>query len=172
MILVFPAQHIFLMLNTLTADIIDLFRINPDSDLIVAVGNSFRSDDGVGPYIAQGLSKIKDLRLINAGYNPENIIEDVIKIAPERILIIDAADFRGKFGTVRIIPEEKIPQTSLSTHAIPLNIITAIIRESIETTVFFIGIQPKSVNLGEGLSDDVKNSADKIIEIIQKNMLK
>ncbi len=172
MILVFPVQHIFLMLNTLTADIIEILKMNPDSDLIVAVGNSFRSDDGVGPYIAQELSKIKGLKLINAGYTPENIIEDVISLAPKRILIIDAADFRGKFGAVRIIPEDKIPQTTLSTHAIPLNVITAIISESIKTTVLYIGIQAKSFNLGEGLSLEVKNTADQIIEIIQKNMLK
>ncbi len=160
------------MLNILTPDIIDLFKMNPDSDLIVAVGNSFRSDDGVGPYIAQALDKIKCLKLINAGYTPENIIEDVISIAPKRILIIDAADFRGKFGAVRMIPGDKIPQTTLSTHAIPLNVITSIISESIQTEVYFIGIQPKSVNLGEGLSQEVKNSADQIIEIIQKNILK
>ncbi|MBU1085897.1 MAG: hydrogenase maturation peptidase HycI [Candidatus Omnitrophica bacterium] len=160
------------MLNTLTADIIELLKINPDSDLIVAVGNSFRSDDGVGPYIAQGLERIKDLKLINAGYTPENIIEDVISLAPKRILIFDAADFRGKFGAVRIIPEDKIPQTTLSTHAIPLNVITAIIRQSIQTEIYFMGIQPKSVCLGEGLSEEVKKTADQIIEIIRKSILK
>ncbi|MBU1087672.1 MAG: hydrogenase 3 maturation endopeptidase HyCI [Candidatus Omnitrophica bacterium] len=160
------------MLNTLTADILELLKINPDSDLIVAVGNSFRTDDGVGPYIAQGLEQIKGLKLINAGYNPENIIEDVIKLAPQKILIIDAADFRGNFGQARIIPEDKIPQTTLSTHAIPLNVISGVISQSIKTAIYFIGIQPESVCLGEGLSAEVKKTADQIIEIIKKSLLK
>jgi hydrogenase maturation protease HycI len=172
MIPVSPVQRIFLMSNTLTADIIELLKINPDSDLIVAVGNSFRTDDGVGPYIAEALKQISNLKLINAGYTPENSIEDIISLAPQRILIFDAADWGGKPGEVRIIPEANIPQTTLSTHAIPLNVITAIISQSIQTAIFFIGIQTKSVCLGEGLSGEIKKTADQIVEIIRRNMLK
>ncbi|MFH1062247.1 MAG: hydrogenase maturation peptidase HycI [Candidatus Omnitrophota bacterium] len=160
------------MSNTLTGNIIELLKLNPDSDLIVAVGNSFRFDDGVGPYIAGELEKIIGLKVINAGYTPENIIEEVISLGPKKILIIDAADWGGNPGEVRIIPEDKIPQTTLSTHAIPLNVITGIICQSIKTRVFFIGIQPKSVCFGEGLSGEIKKTADEIVEIIRRNMLK
>lgn len=172
MILVFLVQRIFSMLNTLTVNIIELLKLNPDSDLIITVGNSFRSDDGVGPYIGEELKKISGLKVINAGLTPENIIEEIIAFSPGKILIIDAADFAGNPGEVRIIFEDKIPQTTLSTHAIPLNVITAIIRQSIKTEIFFMGIQSQLFGFGEGLSEPVKSTADQIIAIIKNNLLK
>ncbi len=164
---VFPARHIFLMSNMLTADIIEVLKSIPGSNLIITVGNSFRSDDGVGPYLGKSLKLIKGLKVIDAGINPENIIDEVIDLKPKRILIFDAADFKAKAGQVRIIPKECIPETTISTHAIPLNVITELISSTIDTSIIFIGIQAKSFDMGDGLSDEVKISADEIVEIIR-----
>lgn len=168
MIHVFPAQHIFLMSNILTVDIIEILKSIPGSNLILTVGNSFRSDDGVGPYIGRHLEEIKDLKVINAGINPENVIDEVVDLNPDKIFIFDAADFGGSAAQVRLIPKESIPQGALSTHAIPLNVITELIASSIDTSICFIGIQPKSVAMGEGLSADVKKAADEIIAILRE----
>ena len=168
MIHVFPARHIFLMSNILTVDITELLKSIPGSNLIITVGNSFRSDDGVGPYLGAKLKRIKGLKVITAGINPENIIDEVIDLKPKRIFIFDAADFHAKAGQVRIIPKESIPESTLSTHAIPLNVITELIASSIDTSIYFIAIQAKSFDMGEGLSDEVKTSADEIIALIEQ----
>lgn len=166
MIHVSPAPPISLMSNLLTADIIAALRPHSDRDLIITVGNSFRSDDGVGPYIASCLKTVSKAKIIDAGYTPENIIDDVIALAPKYIIIVDAANFGGHPGEGRIISEESIPETTLSTHSIPLNVIASIIKESTKAEILFIGIQPKTVMLGEGLTKEVKDSADKIIATI------
>ncbi len=165
----FHVQRIFSMSNILTDNITEILKSIPGSNLIITVGNSFRSDDGVGPYIGANLKRIKGLKVINAGINPENIIDEVIDLKPKKIFIFDAADFGANPGEVRLIPKESIPESTISTHSIPLNVITELIASSIDTAIFFIGIQTRSVEMKEGLSDEVRKAADEIAAIIGQN---
>ncbi|HNV86279.1 MAG TPA: hydrogenase 3 maturation endopeptidase HyCI [Candidatus Omnitrophota bacterium] len=154
------------MSNSLTAEILEVLKLRPDQDLIITAGNSFRKDDGVGPYLSQKLSKLPQIRILHGGDTPENIMEEAIAMKPSRVLVFDAADFGGRAGETRIIPEHSIPQTAYSTHSIPLNVITGIIAGEAHAEVIFIGIQPRSVEFGEGLSAEVKWTADAIAEAV------
>ncbi len=147
--------------------------LKPAADLtvIICVGNILRSDDGAGPYIASYLNNSEKLAVIDAGYDPENFIEEAAKLKPGRIVIIDAADFGGDAGEVRVISEEDIPESSLSTHAIPLKVIYHILKEDTGSEIKFIGIQPKEVSYGERLSPEVKAAADKMIAKIKKEFI-
>jgi hydrogenase 3 maturation protease len=137
--------------------------------LVVTAGNSFRRDDGVGPYIALALEKKKEHRVINAGFNPENIIDDVISLNPEKVIFIDSADFGGRVGEVRLIAEDTLPEATISTHNIPLYVISRIIQKEINPlSVVFVGIQIKTIQFGEELSEEVKFAADAIIRFIFK----
>jgi len=159
------------MLNSLTAEILEVLKPRSNQDLIITVGNSFRRDDGVGPYLSGKLRDFEKIKVLNAGDTPENIVDEAIASKPVRILIFDAADFGGRAGEVRTIPEGLIPQTALSTHSIPLNVITGIIAGETNAEIVFIGIQPKTVEFGEGLSEEVKKAADAIAETIRRNSL-
>ena len=125
----------------------------------------------MGPYIASRLKSNRKVIVIDAGYTPENVIEQIIELKPKYILIIDAADFGGKPGEVKIINKEHIPETSLSTHSISLKIIAAILREETNAAINFLGIQPKTVVMGEGLSAEVRKAADKIIKKLKGALL-
>ena len=127
-----------------------------------------RSDDGVGSYIFSKVISSKFLKVVNAGYTPENIIDKVTELSPKRIIIIDAADFGGFPGEVRVIDSEHIPEASLSTHAVSLKVIAKILFEDTRADIIFIGIQPKNVALGEELSPEVSASADGIINYLKK----
>lgn len=157
------------MSNLLTDKIIAALTPQTDNSLIITAGNSFRRDDGVGPYIAEKLKEAGLTNVIDAGYTPENIIDEVIDLAPSNIIFIDAADFSGTPGQTRIIDENHIAQTTLSTHMIPLNVVSSLIADSIKTTITFIGIQPADVSFGEGLTSDVQKTADEIISEIRKS---
>lgn len=135
---------------------------------MICVGNALRSDDGVGPYIASHLNNTKKLAVFDADYTPENFIEEVAELKPGRIIVLDAADFRGEAGEARIISEDDIPESSLSTHAIPLKVIYHILKEDTDSDIRFIGIQPKEISYGERLSPEVKAAADMIISRINK----
>ncbi|MFH1247571.1 MAG: hydrogenase 3 maturation endopeptidase HyCI [Candidatus Omnitrophota bacterium] len=136
--------------------------------LIITVGNCFRADDGVGPYIASCLVPSKKLSVINAGYMPENIIDQVAKLSPQRIIFIDAADFGGAPGELCLIDAEHIPETSLSTHSVPLPLISRILHEDTKAQIYFIGIQPESVQHREGLSVRVESAAEELIKHINQ----
>jgi hydrogenase 3 maturation protease len=136
--------------------------------LIIAVGNCFRADDGVGPYIASGLKQTTKLSVIDAGYTPENIIDEVVKLSAQRIIFIDAADFGGSPGELCLIDSGHIPESSLSTHSMPLSVISRILYEDTKAKIYFIGIQPESVEHREGLSCQVKSAADELIKHINE----
>lgn len=152
----------------LTAEISDLIsKPSKGITLFITVGNSFRSDDGVGPYIAERIGLLlENTVILNAGDKPENIIDSAIEIKPARTIIIDAADFGGTPGEVRLIPEDLVPDNTLSTHTFPLRVITRVIAEDTGSEVFFLGIQPAGMALGEGLSEEVRKSADAIISAL------
>jgi hydrogenase 3 maturation protease len=90
-------------------------------------------------------------------------VDEAIGLAPKYIVVIDAADFGGAPGEVRVIEESAIPRTTLSTHMIPLNVVTGIISEQTGAKVAFIGIQVKSAALGEGLSPEVRAAAEQLL---------
>lgn len=156
------------MSNLLTAPVRDLLRFKDGLTVLLAVGNNFRSDDGAGPYIASLLESNIHIAVINAQCNPENTIDEIIELKPQRIIIIDAADFNAAAGEARLIDKEHIPQASLSTHAIPLRVLAGILEKDTAADIKFIGIQPKSVDIGEELCDEVKRTADAIVEKIKK----
>lgn len=157
------------MSNLLAANLTNLLTSKEFSHtLIITVGNCFRADDGVGPYIASCLKQSSKLSVIDAGYTPENIIDDVVKLSAQRIIFIDAADFNGTPGELRLINAEDIPQSSLSTHSMPLPVISRILYEDTKAKIYFIGIQPKSVEHKEGLSGEVKIAADALIKHINQ----
>ena len=154
----------------LTAELNDLFTFSDKNPLlIITIGNSYRSDDGVGPYIARQVNKYKkDFTILNAEDQPENIIDEATRLKPGKIVIIDAADFGGMPGEIRLIEKKDIPDTSLSTHSFSPNILAAIIEEDTGADVLFLGIQPESIQFGEGISKPVKEAAKRIIFYLEK----
>ncbi|MBN2145579.1 MAG: hydrogenase maturation peptidase HycI [Candidatus Aureabacteria bacterium] len=139
--------------------------------VILTVGNTLRSDDGAGPYMASKLHSASNVKIIDGGMHPENSIEQITAWKPSIILIIDAADFGGGAGEVRIIESEAIPENSLSTHAISLKVIAKILNDDIGAKIIFIGIQPKDVSFGEGLSPEVKTASDELVEWMNRQLL-
>ncbi|MBN2058126.1 MAG: hydrogenase 3 maturation endopeptidase HyCI [Candidatus Saganbacteria bacterium] len=137
--------------------------------LIITVGNTLRSDDGVGPYIAEGCSRLKaGLALLDVGDKPENGIDQAVNSKASKVVFIDAADFGGHVGEARLVPKEQIPQTSLSTHTFPLPVIAKMIEEDAKAKVLFLGIQPAKVELGEGLNKKVRATGDEIIALLKE----
>src|SRR5665648_58985 len=138
--------------------------------LVITVGNSLRTDDGVGIYIAKQIKKCKEnIIILNADSKPENIIHKAVQIKPQKVVIIDAADFGGRAGEIRLIKNTCIQNISLSTHSFSLNIIARIIEEDTGADVSFLGIQPRSVRLGEGLSKSVRKAAERIISCMSSS---
>lgn len=157
------------MSNSLTKEIENALKFEGRT-LLVTIGNSLRGDDGVGPFIADGIhSKNTSFKVINAESTPENIVSDAVAFKPDKIIIIDAANFGGVTGEIKIIPLDKIAQYScLSTHNFPLHITFGIILKDTGATLTIIGIQGKKLDYEEGLSPEVKTMALNLIDYFNK----
>lgn len=136
--------------------------------VIVGVGSNYRKDDGVGNYIAESL---KDLVIsIPAEENPELYIDMIKALKPENVLIFDAADFDGEIGDIREIREEEIDNLTISTHTLPLSLFSHMLRMETNINVKIIGIKPGVLTYGKGLSENVKKTADSIIDYIKNSL--
>jgi len=163
---VFHARRIFLMLN-LTKEVEEALRPVKGA-LYITVGNNIRADDGVGPYVYSGIKDVSGITAVDAGGRPENIIFQCENIKPSKIIIIDAANFNGRPGEVRVIDADKINLCVMSTHTFPLAAVAKLLEQDTGVKVLFIGIQPANAVISEKLSPEVEQSADKIIECIVK----
>jgi hydrogenase 3 maturation protease len=151
----------------LTADLQALLQPTATASLIITVGNTLRGDDAVGPYLSQQCERFKkNWQLIAAGEHPENIIDQAVALKPQKIVIIDAADFKGVPGEARLIRGEDIPETALSTHTFPLKVLAKILAQDTGAAVFFLGIQAASFKLGNPMAPEVRQTTDEIVALL------
>jgi hydrogenase maturation protease len=63
----------------------------------------------------------------------------------------------------------KIKSDVLSTHGFGIAEMLKLAKKlSIKTEIKIIGIQPKDINFGEGMSEEIKNKIPQILELIKK----
>jgi len=132
---------------------------------VVTLGNSFRGDDGVGPFIAKRIKPRNALVVIDASAAFESVAQQVIDCKPEKVVIIDAADFKGEPGEIKELSISEISRCCcvLSTHRLPLNAVLSVIKEDTGAEIRIIGIQISSMSLSEKLSPEVEKSALEIV---------
>ena len=136
-----------------------LNKLCDSATVIVGIGNVLKSDDGAGPLVCEQLASAKiSAELIDAGTVPENYIQSIIKKAPQNLLIIDAIDFGAFPGTIRIFTPEQLNSFVLSTHTLSPRLFVDMIRKHIEVDVYFIGIQPEQIQLGQSVSPQVSQA--------------
>lgn len=144
--------------------------------VICGIGNIMKGDDYVGPFIVDLLSeKLKNLThnkvaLFNCEEIPESFVDKIIQEKPTHILFIDAALFDCKPGTFKVFNITNIASRLVSTHNVPLTLLIEYISKRLEYTpeVFIIGIQPYKIELSEGMSNIIKETAYDIVDALLK----
>lgn len=126
--------------------------------VILTVGNSLMGDDGAGPLLAELLegTPVPGWEVIDGGSAPENVMHAVRARKPERVLVVDAADMSLSPGEIRRIDETDVAdQFLITTHAIPLNLLIASLRETVPD-ITFLGIQPACIGFYEDMTPQVR----------------
>ena len=68
--------------------------------------------------------------VVNGGAAPENVLHEVRELAPEWVLLIDAADMDLPAGSIRWIRDDKLDDPFLlTTHTLPLTFMIEALRE-------------------------------------------
>jgi len=137
---------------------------------IIGIGSELRKDDGIGLYIIQKLKvKIQNDRveILEGGTTPENLSGVLRKIQPSHILMIDAAKMGKEPGDYAIVDPETVKGIGFSTHTFSLGKIAAYFKEITGAEIVFLGIEPKEIDFGEGLSGEVLGAAAKISDQLE-----
>jgi len=129
--------------------------------VIVGMGDRMKGDDGAGCLSAEILRKRiykSSVKVINAENAIENYLGVIEKFRPDTVVIIDAVDFGGKPGDIKIMERDEIAETTSSTHTFSLRLIIRHICSETAAECTVIGIQPRTTAFGEGLSPEVRKS--------------
>ena len=143
---------------------------NP-KNLIIGIGNTLMSDDGLGAYVIDLLSKqysIPDhIMLVDGGTQGVELFNYFDQV--ENVIIIDAILSKDKVpGSVVKIEKENIFNTlvqKMSVHEIRITDLLSSLELLGKTpeNICMIGIVPEKLEFSYGLSNCVKENIDKVI---------
>ena len=131
------------------------------SVLILGVGNIDKGDDGAGSTFVQKINGRVSATCIDAGVAPENFLEKIVAEQPDTVLIVDATDFGGDPGEIRIFDPARISAGGLSTHALSLDMACQYLNDRINVKIYLLAIQPVQIK-SEGLSPVVAASLESL----------
>ncbi len=134
---------------------------------VVGVGNVMKGDDGAGSeLVAELVRRGFTLPCVDAAEVPENYAGWVPKQDIEAVVFVDAVDFGGEPGECRVIPFEHLMISASNTHRMSLHYTVMFLRDEWEGYAILVGVQPKSMKLGEGLSEEVESGVERLTEAL------
>jgi len=136
--------------------------------VIVCIGNELRGDDGVGPFVSGLIKASRKVTVINCGETPENYLGVISRLNPQKVVIIDAANFGGQPGQIRTVSRSEITGGGLSTHDAVLTLFSGYIEEQTGAETFFVAIQPGPTEVGGRLSVRVEQAAIRLAGLINQ----
>jgi hydrogenase 3 maturation protease len=140
-------------------------RLTGKRILLLGVGNRLRGDDAVGSLLVEYLQGKVDIPLIDAGDVPENYIGPIEDSGAEVVLIVDATDMGANAGDIAIFDIEQVQEKFVSTHTANLGLMFKVIPPEKRPQVIVLGIQPGNMELGQGLSEPVQATLERLEEV-------
>jgi len=129
----------------------------------VGIGNTLKSDDGVGSLLAIRIKDKVPYIVYDAGTSPENYLGKIIKDKPDNIVLIDAVDFGGTPGEFRELESEEVKTINLfSTHNASISLTINYLQTNLKVDIIVLIIQPKSLKFGDQLSPEISAALDKL----------
>ncbi|WGM89455.1 MAG: hydrogenase 3 maturation endopeptidase HyCI [Candidatus Bathyarchaeum tardum] len=146
------------------------FLTGSNKVVVAGVGNPFRKDDFVGVEIVRKLkTKVSDhVFLIEAETIPESYMQKIVAFKPTHVLLVDAGIINKQPGNAMLArPEQLIRKSSISTHTLPLRIFCDYITKTANAKIALLIIQPMNVDFGEGLTPELKETAETLATLLQ-----
>jgi len=140
---------------------------------VIGLGNTLRRDDGIGIVILESLlafDKKKGIEYLNFGIASFDLVHRMERY--EKILLIDAIDTSGLMaGELKIFELKDIAynlkSSATSTHEFDLKSLFELYKRfELKSRIYVAGIQVKDASYGEGLSAELKDKLQAIIEKI------
>jgi hydrogenase 3 maturation protease len=128
--------------------------------VFVGLGNRLRKDDSAGLVIMDKIAREKDFHaahFIKAYTTPENYLENILRLQPDIVIIIDTAYWGGLPGEISWIKNKDIDTLTISTHTYSITFIEKYLKLNSELEVKYLVIEPLTVDIGLPVSELIKN---------------
>ncbi len=145
---------------------------------IGGIGNVLMGDDGVGPYIARMIDALyefdADVEVQDLGTPGLDLIVHVEGL--DALVLIDAVDNQQPAGTVTFYTQADIlrhaPSVRMDPHspALKETLLLADLEGEAPKDVVLVGISGEQYEMGNGLSDSVRQSSAAAIEIVLREL--
>jgi hydrogenase maturation protease len=148
--------------------------------LILGIGNTLLSDEGVGVHVVQHLARRHPdeagLTYLDGGTLSFTLAGDIAD--HENLIVIDAARFGEPPGTVRVMEDEAMDRylgkAHLSVHEVGLSDLMDMSRlaDHLPVRRALVGIEPKSLDWGDVPSPEVapavEVAAERVLELVRR----
>ena len=161
------------METSVTADSIEakleLFISGAKRVAVLGIGNPLRTDDGLGPFIVENMkTEHRDVFIENVGSVPEAFARPLAEFGADRVIMVDAADMRKPIGHIELVTKDRIGGITISTHSMPLSFLMMYLEDSTGGETILLGIQPRSIQFGEGLNPEIEEISREIINTLDR----
>lgn len=138
--------------------------------LVLGVGNTLLSDEGVGVRVAERLSETyllpEEVQVLDGGTLGLDLLYYLEGV--ENLLIIDAVEMDAAPGTTMRMEGDEVPaflSVKMSPHQIgvPDMLFAAKLKDLYPKNVVLLGVQPKILDVGLELSSEVNAAVPKLI---------
>ena len=133
--------------------------------VVCGIGNRIRGDDAAGPLVIDMLRAYPlkgETLVLDCEHFPENFIKTIAEFNPQRLILVDTADFGGGPGDFKRIDLDSVKRDTISTHKMPVTMFISFLKSRINFETVFIGIQPKHTELGKDPSDECRSAAEAV----------
>lgn len=143
-----------------------IFSLRPI--VFLCIGSRIRADDGWTYHLLKDISKIttKDVHYFWGSTAPENFIKPITELNPKCVIICDSADLDKKVGDYDIFGINRISEESFLTHRMSLRQIASEILCRAKCDVFFLLMQPKSLEFRPCVSPLIRKKTKEISDQI------
>ncbi len=144
-----------------------------DKILIVGIGNLLCRDEGIGVHIIQEMEKMQlpnHIELLDIGTSTMDLISYLEGV--KKLIVLDAMKLGEAPGTIyRCKPEDLLPKGEgpVSLHDIGvIETLTMAKKMGMEIDTVIIGVEPKVLDWGMELTEEVKIKIPAIIDVVLK----
>ena len=144
-----------------------------DKILIIGIGNLLCRDEGIGVHVIERMKALElpgHVELLDIGTSTMDLISYLEGV--KKLVVIDAMKAGGIPGTIyRCRPEDLLPVEDgpVSLHEIGLiETLDMVKKKGLEMETVIFGVEPKVIDWGMELSEEVKSRIPAIIETVMK----
>jgi hydrogenase 3 maturation protease len=143
--------------------VLNLEELAEGKVVVVGIGNTLRADDGAGSLVAERLRERHPDVVFDGAQAPENYLAPIRRAGPDVVLLVDAADFGGSPGEVKVATAEDVEGLMMGTHAAPLSMFMRVLGHDTGADVRLLAVQVATTTLGASMTSEVADAVDQLV---------